>query len=231
MSSPDILRGHRPDFSIEKTFLSKKIRYIAGVDEAGRGALAGPLSLGMVIYDPSIFDSAPPEIIHTVADSKQLTHKKRTVAMQIINEHALAYTRIFIPHTVIDSCGINAATELAVKKMLKKIPVKPDLVMMDGNFRFNTGVPFHSVIKGDCRSLSIASASIIAKVSRDDIMCRVENTFPGYGFSRHKGYGTRTHIEAINSLGLCAIHRKSYDPARSILEAQGILFDEDNRIQ
>lgn len=231
MSSPDVLKGLRPDFSIEKTFLEQKIRYIAGVDEAGRGALAGPLSLGMVIYDPSIFESVPPEIIDTVADSKQLTHKRRIRAMQVIQKYALAYTRIFIPHTVIDTCGINAATELAVKKMLKKIPVKPDIVMMDGNFRFSTGVPFHSVVKGDCRSLSIASASIIAKVTRDDIMCRVENRFPGYGFSSHKGYGTRTHINAINSLGLCAIHRKSYDPARSILEAQGTLFDEDNRIQ
>ena len=231
MSSPDVLRGHRPDFSIEKRYLTQKSRYIAGVDEAGRGALAGPLSLGMVIYDPAIFDSAPSEIIDTVADSKQLSHKKRVMAMQVIRRHALAFTRIFIPHTVIDSCGINVATELAVKKMLKTIHVKPDLVIMDGNFKFSPGVTFQSVIKGDCRSLSIASASIIAKVTRDDIMCRVESAFPGYGFSRHKGYGTRTHIEAINSLGLCAIHRKSYDPARSILEAQGILFDEDNRIQ
>ncbi|HPS58816.1 MAG TPA: ribonuclease HII [Spirochaetota bacterium] len=220
----------RPDFSIEKTHLTQNFRYIAGVDEAGRGALAGPLSLGMVIYDPAIFDSIPFEIADSIADSKQLTHKRRAEAMHVIHRHALACTRIFIPHTVIDSCGINGATELAVIKMLKTIPVKPDLVIMDGNFRFSTGVPFHSVIKGDCRSLSIASASIIAKVTRDDIMCRVDSAFPGYGFSRHKGYGTRTHIEAINSLGLCAIHRKSYDPARSILEAQGILFDENNRI-
>lgn len=230
MSSPEVLRGISPDFSIEKSHLTQNSRYIAGVDEAGRGALAGPLSLAMVIYDPLLFDSVPSEIADSIADSKQLTHKKRVRAMQVIHRIALAYTRIFIPHTVIDSCGINAATELAVKKMLKNIPVKPDLVIMDGNFRFSPGVPFHSVVKGDCRSLSIASASIIAKVTRDDIMCRVEKSFPGYGFAKHKGYGTRTHIEAINSLGLCKIHRKSYDPARSILEAQGILFSEDNRI-
>lgn len=231
MSSPDVLRGYRPDFSIEKTHLSQNSRYIAGVDEAGRGALAGPLSVAMVIYDPLIFDSAPPEITDAVADSKQLTHTKRVHAMQVIHRHALAYTSIFIPHTVIDSCGINVATELAVKKMLKKIPLKPDLVIMDGNFRFNPGVPFHSVIKGDCRSLSIASASIIAKVSRDDIMCRVESSFPGYGFAKHKGYGTRAHLEAMDSLGLCEIHRRSYDPAKSMLEVQGTIFDEDNRIR
>ena len=231
MSSPDIFRGTRPDFSIEKKHFSQNFRFIAGVDEAGRGALAGPLSLAMVIYDPAMFDSVPHEIKSAVADSKQLTHKKRLEALTAIREHALAYTRIFIPHTVIDSCGINTATELALIKMLAAIPVKPDLVIMDGSFRFNPGIPFHSVVKGDCRSLSIASASIIAKVTRDNVMCRVEKAFPGYGFAKHKGYGTRAHIEALQSLGLCAIHRKSYDPARSMLAEQGNLQDEDNRIQ
>lgn len=231
MSSPDVSRGSRPDFSIEKTHLAQNCRYIAGVDEAGRGALAGPLSLAMVIYDPAIYDSTPGEMISAIADSKQLTPKQRTRAMDTVLKHALACTSIFIPHTVIDSCGINTATELAVKKMLNNIAVKPELVIMDGNFRFSPGVSFKSVIKGDCRSISIASASIIAKVTRDSIMCRVESAFPGYGFAVHKGYGTRKHMEAIASLGLCAIHRKSYEPARSMLEAQGILFDEDNRLQ
>jgi ribonuclease HII len=92
---------------------------------------------------------------------------------------------------------------------------------MDGNFRFNPGVPFYPVIKGDCRSLSIASASIIAKVTRDNIMCRIESSFPGYGFAKHKGYGTRAHMEALDTLGLCAIHRRSYDPVRSMLETDG----------
>ncbi|HQO39477.1 MAG TPA: ribonuclease HII [Spirochaetota bacterium] len=231
MSSPDVFRGHRPDFSIEKTYLLQNFKYIAGVDEAGRGALAGPLSLGMVIYDPATFDSIPDDITREVADSKQLTHKKRAAAMDVVIKHALAYTRVFIPHGVIDSCGINVATELAVKKMLKKISLKPDLVIMDGNFRFNPGVPFFPVIKGDCRSLSIASASIIAKVTRDNIMCRVESAFPGYGFAKHKGYGTRAHIEALDTLGLCAIHRRSYDPVRSMLETEGALFNENYRLR
>ena len=230
MSSLDVSRGMRPDFSIEKTFLSDRCRYIAGVDEAGRGALAGPLSVAMVIYHCSFYDSPPDALTSVVADSKQLSHKKRIKAEEAVKSLALAYAGIFIPHTVIDSCGINRATELAIIRMLSTINLKPDLIIMDGNFRFSPGVPFHSFVKGDCRSISIASASILAKVARDNIMCRVENSFPGYGFAKHKGYGTRTHIEAINSLGLCKIHRKSYDPARSILEAQGILFSEDNRI-
>lgn len=223
MSSLDSLRHSSPDFSIEKSFLTEKCRLIAGVDEAGRGALAGPLSVAMVIYDPSIFSKIPHEIKSTIADSKQLTAKKRAQAMDIIRQSALAYTRVFIPHTIIDSCGINVATELAVKRMLAKINVKPHIILMDGNFRFNFDIPFHAVVKGDCRSVTIASASIIAKVARDSQMCRLDSVFPGYGFARHKGYGTKSHIEALCSQGLCAIHRRSYDPARSMLEAQGLM--------
>lgn len=224
MSSLCNLSHTVPDFAIEKSFNAEGYKYIAGVDEAGRGALAGPLSLAMVIYDSSFFTSVPSDLAGTITDSKQLTHKKRVKALSLIMQYALDHTRIFIPHTVIDSYGINRATEIAVSKMLGKIKIKPDIVIMDGNFRFKPDVPFYPVVKGDCKSLSIASASIIAKVTRDEEMSRLGTRFPGYGFARHKGYGTKVHMESLNSLGLCAIHRRSYEPAKSMLEKQGELF-------
>lgn len=231
MSSLDRLSRDIPDFSIEQSLLTENCRFIAGVDEAGRGALAGPLSLAMVIYDSSTLTSAPADILACVTDSKQLTHKKRLTALDAIRRHALAYTRVFVPHTVIDSCGINRATELAISRMINKIKIKPHAILMDGNFRFSFEIPFRSVIRGDCRSISIASASIIAKVERDSAMCRLDSVFPGYGFALHKGYGTRSHIESLQSMGLCPVHRKSYEPARSMLEGQGMLFDENNRLR
>jgi len=215
--------GACPDFSIESSLLEEERVIIAGVDEAGRGALAGPLSLAMVIYDSSIYGRIPEDIIETVADSKQLTEKKRLAARQVIKQHAAAYTRIFIPHKTIDSAGINGATELAVRMMLERIPIRPDIVIMDGNFRFKLDVPFLPVIRGDCRSLSIASASIIAKTDRDEAMCRLDSAFPGYGFARHKGYGTRAHIESIELMGVSPVHRLSYEPAKSMTVSRGIL--------
>jgi ribonuclease HII len=185
----------------------------------------------MVIYDSSMYESDPPEILRSVTDSKQLTHKKRLAALDVIRSHALAYTRIFIPHTVIDECGINRATEIAISKMIKNISIKPQAILMDGSFRFTFDIPFHSAVRGDCRSISIASASVIAKVDRDSVMCRLDSRFPGYGFAGHKGYGTKTHMASLRSMGLCPVHRRSYEPARSMLESQGILFDEDNRLR
>jgi len=218
-----------PDFSIEKDLYSKGYKFIAGIDEAGRGALAGPLSLGMVIYTLPVYNNTPESILNSITDSKKLSAKKRVEALSIIIEHSFLCTSVFIPHTTIDSININRATEMGIQKLIDKSKIKPDVIIMDGNFKFKFDIPFISVIKGDNRSLSIASASIIAKVSRDDLMDKIDNKFPGYGFCGNKGYGTKKHMDSIADKGFSCIHRKSYEPVKSMIENQRILFDEDNR--
>lgn len=216
-----------PDFSIEKKLHSEGYKLIAGIDEAGRGALAGPLSLGMVIYNPSTFVSIPEIINQFITDSKKLSHKKRLKALCVIQEFSLSYTSVFVPHTVIDCSNINRATEIGINKLLAKSECKPDVIIMDGNFRFKFSIPFISVIKGDNRSLSIASASIAAKVYRDRIMEKMDTKYPGYDFSCNKGYGTRSHISSIHKIGVSNVHRKTYEPVKSLIIGQNQLFNED----
>jgi ribonuclease HII len=218
-----------PDFSIEKDLYAKGYRIIAGIDEAGRGALAGPLSLGMVIYTLRIYNDTPESILTSVADSKKLSGKKRVEAFSIIREHSLSYTSAFVPHTIIDNININRATEYGIRKLLDKSQIKPDVIIMDGNFKFKFDVPFISVTKGDNISISIASASIIAKVSRDQLMDKMDCKFPDYGFCGNKGYGTKKHMDSLYDKGFSPVHRKSYEPVKSMIESQRLLFDEDNR--
>jgi ribonuclease HII len=217
----------RPDFSIEEALFREGYRCIAGIDEAGRGALAGPLGIGLVIYSHEIYSCTPEEISCTINDSKQITHKKRVRALADIEKYALTAISVLVPHTIIDEININRATELGIKRLLEKSPVKPDVLIIDGNYKFSFNIPSVSVIKGDSRSLSIASASILAKVRRDAIMDKIDVKCPGYGFNCNKGYGTASHLESIEKTGFSRVHRKSYDPVRSMIEAQGILFNED----
>lgn len=221
MSASSYLNSCTPDFSIESDYCEKGYRYIAGVDEAGRGSLAGPLSLGLVIYDTSLFCSIPEEIALYVNDSKRLSHKQRLKALSSIDSFAVAKCHIFVSHSVIDEYNINRATLFGVEKMLEKVPVSPDLIIMDGNFRFNLDVPFVPVIKGDKRSISISSASILAKVKRDILMEHLDSRFPEYGFASNKGYGTKKHIEAIEKCGISPLHRVSYEPAKSMCLCKG----------
>lgn len=217
----------RPDFSIEGKLFSEGYRCIAGIDEAGRGALAGPLGIGLVIYTPDTYSHTPPEISGTVNDSKQISHKKRVKALSDIERYAAAAVSVLIPHTIIDDININRATELGINRLLEKSPVKPDILIIDGNYKFTFSVPSISVIKGDGRSLTIASASILAKVRRDAIMDKIDVRYPGYGFSGNKGYGTASHLASIEKSGFSQVHRRSYEPVRSMIEAQGRLFGED----
>jgi len=223
----------RPDFSIEKSLYSQGYRIIAGIDEAGRGALAGPLSVGMVIYPVSIYTETPLSVTGSIADSKKLSSKKRSEALSVIRSHSLSFTSAFVSHAVIDSSNINIATEKGIIKLLARSEIKPDVIIMDGNFKFQFDIPFISVIKGDNRSISIASASIVAKVSRDELMDKLHLKYPDYGFSRNKGYGTRDHIACLADKGFSYVHRKSYEPVRSLVdnltESRRLLFDEDNR--
>jgi len=216
MSASFCLNTCSPDFSIEADFFSKGYRYIAGIDEAGRGSLAGPLSIGLVIYDSSLFSDIPEEIALYVNDSKKLSHKQRLRALSCIDNYAVEKCNLFVPHPVIDEFNINQATRIGIEKILNMASVSPDLVIMDGNFKFNMSVPFVSVIKGDKRSISISSASIVAKVKRDAVMDHLDSRFPQYGFASNKGYGTKKHIEAIEKCGISPLHRISYEPAKSL---------------
>ena len=176
---------------------------VAGVDEAGRGPLAGPVYAAAVILPPDLY-------IPGINDSKKLSEKKREELFDIICEKAIAYYIAAVDEKVIDEINILNATHLAMNTALKHIAVQPDFALIDGNRANNTPVPYETVVKGDSKSISIASASILAKVSRDRFITEQDNLYPEYGFKKHKGYGTAEHIAALKEFGPCPIHRKTF---------------------
>ena len=188
---------------IEKEYFSDGIQYICGVDEAGRGPLAGPVCAAAVIL--------PPEIdIPGLNDSKKLTDKKRRELMPIIMEQAVSYSIAMVDHRKIDEINILQATLLAMEQAISGLQIKPDLALIDGNRMKDFGVKAQTVVHGDSLSASIAAASVLAKVTRDDLMLQMAQEFPGYGFEIHKGYGTKAHYEALEHLGPCPIHRLTF---------------------
>jgi ribonuclease HII len=193
------------DLELEKDLWSQGIEYIAGVDEAGRGPLAGPVVAAAVIFPKYL-------LIEGVNDSKKCSAKKRDALFSLIIEQVLSVGIGIVDHIEIDRINILKATVLAMQNSLEKLNVKPDFVIVDGNsFKHNT-LKFQNIIGGDASSFTIAAASIIAKVTRDRIMNEMDVKFPKYGFARHKGYGTHQHIEAIQKYGFCEIHRRSFKP-------------------
>lgn len=213
-----------PDFSIEDLLLQEGCTVIAGIDEAGRGALAGPLSVGMAIYRTETITAPPEELTGEIQDSKKMTHRQRLAAREIIHDHALFTKAELVSHRIIDKTGIVPAIGIAIEKLLSRCPFTPDILLMDGTIAFDVGIPMITVKKGDNRSISIASAAIEAKVTRDGILDTFDAMHPGYGFKENKGYGTKAHREAIVSIGHSPIHRQTYEPLRSILSGQGELF-------
>lgn len=209
---------HGPTFDIERTLIREGISLIAGIDEVGRGALAGPLCLGIVIFDAS-FIQATNGPLAGIDDSKKLTHRKRIIALESIRKLAILCTSILVSHRTVDRLGINGATEFALNRLIEQVPVRPECIILDGNFSFHSTIPIRSITKGDQKSISIASASIAAKVRRDLILTAFEALYPGYQFSKNKGYGTRGHIKAIHEAGICPVHRRSYEPLRSLLSS------------
>jgi ribonuclease HII len=205
-------------FEIEKKLLADGYKIIAGIDEAGRGSLAGPLAVGLVIFDKSFIENPTKEILSYVRDSKELSPLKRNKALTFIERESVCTRTALIPHYVIDRININRATEYAVKLLLGTVSPRPDIIIMDGNFKFDLGIPYLPVVKGDSKSISIASGSIAAKVKRDGIMDKYELIYPGYFFKKNKGYGTVGHREAIARLGPCLIHRKTYEPVKSMIK-------------
>ena len=189
----------------ERACLAKGYRYIAGVDEVGRGPLAGPVVCAAVIM-PLDENS----LVIGVDDSKKLSEKKRETLAELIKQRALAYTIIEIDEKVIDEINILEATKLGMKRAIEELNIQPDAVLTDGNMTINIAHPQQSVIHGDALSYSIGAASIIAKVHRDKKMVDFAETYPHYGFEKNKGYGTAEHIKGIKEKGLCPIHRRSF---------------------
>lgn len=190
-------------WDIENQAFAQGIRLICGVDEAGRGPLAGPVCAAAVILPPNID-------IPGLNDSKKLSDKKRRELFPIIKEKAIAYGIAFSDHTEIDAINILQATYLAMERAISQLPVKPELALIDGNRAKDFGLPVKTVVHGDSLSASIAAASILAKVTRDDWMELIAIEYPEYRFDVHKGYGTKAHYEALDQFGPCAIHRMSF---------------------
>ena len=190
-------------WEIENRHFANGVGIICGVDEAGRGPLAGPVCAAAVIL-PSKLE------IPGLTDSKKLSDKRRRELYPVIMEQAIAYGIGFASHEEIDEINILQATFLAMERALAQLKVKPELALIDGNRQKDFGVPVETVIKGDSLSASIAAASILAKVTRDDIMLAMAQEHPGYGFEIHKGYGTKAHYEALRNLGPSPIHRMTF---------------------
>ncbi len=190
-------------WEIENSHFEQGVEIICGVDEAGRGPLAGPVCAAAVILPKGL-------VIPGLNDSKKLTDKRRRELMPVIKEQALAYGIAFASHEEIDEINILQATFLAMERALAQLKIQPDLALIDGNRQKDFGINVETVVKGDSRSANIAAASVLAKVTRDDYMEAMALQYPGYGFEIHKGYGTKAHYEALRNLGPSPIHRISF---------------------
>ena len=189
----------------EREMLRLGAQYIAGVDEVGRGPFAGPVVAAAVILP--LDDKS---LIEGIDDSKALKEKERERLAALIRERAVAYQICEEDNRVIDRINILQATKLCMKRAVEQLCVQPDVVFVDGNFKIDVSLPQQSIIKGDALSYSIGAASILAKVYRDALMTEMDKVYPGYGFAKHKGYGTKMHRDAIKELGLCEIHRRTF---------------------
>ena len=190
-------------WQIENELFEQGIGLSCGVDEAGRGPLAGPVCAAAVILPAGL-------VIPGLDDSKKLSDKRRRELMPIIQENALAYGIAFASHEEIDQINILQATFLAMERALAQLKIKPDLALIDGNRQKDFGINVETVVKGDSRSANIAAASVLAKVTRDNYMEEMAKAYPGYGFEIHKGYGTKAHYEALRNLGPSPIHRMTF---------------------
>ena len=188
----------------EELYTQKELKAIAGIDEAGRGPLAGPVVVACCIMPRN-------SMIEGVNDSKKVSEKKREKLYDLITDEAIAYGVGIIDQKEIDRINILNATKEGLTMAVKELNPKPDLIIVDALSKIDTeGIPYKSIIKGDAKCYSIACASIIAKVTRDRIMRQWDEVYPQYGFIKHKGYGTAAHISAIKEYGLCPLHRLSF---------------------
>lgn len=185
--------------------------YIAGVDEAGRGPLAGPVTAAAVILPQEHF-------IVGLADSKKLSVKKREALAEMIKKTALSFAIVFVESQVIDQVNILQATLQAMSAAVAKLTFVPDKVLVDGNITPDVGgLPVEAIVKGDETIEAISAASILAKVARDGRMLQYDKSYPAYGFARHKGYGTKEHMQALQEHGVCPLHRVTFAPIRRLV--------------
>jgi len=205
------------DLSTEKGIFELGYQLVAGVDEAGRGPLAGPVVAACVVIGPDFkIDS---DELKLVADSKKLSAKNREKLFSVIKEKALAVEISVISHTVIDRINILQASLMAMKKAVEACKTQPDFVLIDGNMRIPGLLKKQqAIVSGDAKVFCIAAASIIAKVSRDFLMSEADKKYPNYQFAKHKGYGTKLHLERLNTYGPCDIHRRSFAPVKNLLK-------------
>ena len=190
-------------WKIEQVYFERGVKIICGVDEAGRGPVAGPVCAAAVILPPNAE-------IPGLNDSKKLSDKKRRELYPIIKEQAIAYGIAFADHDEIDEINILQATYLAMERAINQLSLKPELALIDGNRAKDFGIPVQTVVHGDSLSASIAAASVLAKVTRDDVMLQMAEEYPGYGFEIHKGYGTKAHYAALTEKGPSPIHRITF---------------------
>ena len=193
------------ELTYEREYLAQGFGAVAGVDEAGRGPLAGPVVCAAVILP---LDEA--KRIPGIDDSKKLSKKKREALAELIKEVAVAYSVAEVDEGTIDEINILQATRLGMKRAVEGLSVKPEFVLTDGNMTLDIVPPQKSIVKGDALVCSIGAASILAKVHRDALMAKYAEEYPGYGFERNAGYGTEEHIKAIRESGICKIHRKTF---------------------
>lgn len=193
-----------PDFELEKQAVSNGFSFVCGVDEAGRGPLAGPVCAAAVIFSPDTE-------LDGVNDSKKLSEKKREALFDVICQKALAYSIAFASVEEIEEHNILNATYLAMNRAIEGLKIKADFALIDGNrVPKDIKIDCQTVVKGDSKSLSIAAASILAKVTRDRLLMEYHEKYPQYNFAKHKGYGTAEHMEAIRKFGISEVHRPSF---------------------
>lgn len=192
-----------PDYEYEARAAENGFTAVCGVDEAGRGPLAGPVCAAAVILPQGL-------VIEGLNDSKKLSEKKREMLYDKVTESALAWSVAFASEAEIDEINILQATFLAMKRAVEGLPVKADYALIDGNRMPPLDINGETVIKGDSLSMSIAAASIIAKVTRDRLMLEIDKEYPQYLFSQHKGYGTALHYEMLEKYGISPVHRRSF---------------------
>jgi ribonuclease HII len=199
-------------YHYENLLYEKGVNYIAGIDEAGRGPLAGPVVAAAVILKKGAK-------LDLVDDSKKLTEKQREKALEQIKENALAIGIGIASVEEIDRINIYRASREAMHSAIKQLKIKPEFLLIDA-MPMILDIPSESIIKGDQKSISIAAASIVAKITRDNYMIEMDKLFPKYNFKQHKGYGTKEHIELIKKYGYTPIHRKSYEPIKSMIKEE-----------
>lgn len=205
-----------PDIELEKQLWEKGIKYVVGIDEAGRGPLAGPVSAGAVVIDISS------GISPLVRDSKKMSEKQRLEAFEFVKSNSLAWGVSMVDALAIDSLGIQEAVKLAMTEALEQVESmlgsRADYLIVDGtNVESIDGYSMEKIKAGDLKHYSISAASILAKVTRDEYMREVSKRYPEYGFDRHVGYGTKLHMDALLRYGPCEIHRKSFAPVKKLL--------------